>query len=101
MHGKLISDSSFAELTNWFELPENEQEVELGGLQNGYGIVRYGLKETMAVGHSGGIDGFSSQALYFPAEDMAVIMLFNSVGNEDGGYSALMMINEALDEMFE
>ncbi|MEM6806719.1 MAG: serine hydrolase domain-containing protein, partial [Bacteroidota bacterium] len=72
MKGELISSSSLDEMTTWFDLPVAYISADdpLGQNENGFGIERFNTTYGSAVGHTGGIDGFSTIALYFPDEDM-------------------------------
>lgn len=81
MKGKLITPSSLEAMTNWFDLPEDWHWMTFGQTENGFGIEKYNTDYGYAVGHSGGIDGFSTIALYFPEADMSYVLLVNSAGN--------------------
>lgn len=69
MHGQLISDESLDKMQDWFD-------IEDGG-KNGYGLEYFTDDYGISYGHSGGVDGFTSVAHYYPAEDVTVIVLFN------------------------
>ena len=101
MKGSLISASSLEEMTTWFDLPADWHWDTYGQKENGYGIEKFNIEETYAVGHSGGIDGFSTMALYFPEEDMTYILLSNSAGNLDGAESQGKIFEETTKLMFE
>lgn len=102
MKGNLISESSLTEMTNWFDLPSNSiaEDDILGQTENGFGIERFNTSYSSAVGHTGGIDGFSTIALYFPEEDMTLILLLNSAGSEEAGDAIDQIFEEVLREMF-
>ena len=62
----------------------------------GYGIQWYPYRESHAFGHSGGIDGFHSQVLYFPKEDVTVVLLLNALN-----YAKNDLLLGLLDMLFE
>ncbi len=103
MKGNLLSDSSISEMTNWFDLPPDwiSEDDQYGQTENGFGIERFNISYSSAIGHTGGIDGFSTIALYFPEEDMTYILLLNSAGNEEGGISRDKIFAEVMEEMFK
>lgn len=103
MKENLISETSIDKMTEWFDLPEDwtSEEDPYGQTENGFGIERFNTSYGPAVGHTGGIDGFSTIALYFPEEDMTYILLLNSAGNEEGGNSREQIFKDVIKEMFE
>ncbi|MEL6866127.1 MAG: serine hydrolase domain-containing protein, partial [Bacteroidota bacterium] len=103
MKGNLISPSSLNELTKWFDLPEDwiSEDDPYGQNENGFGIEKFNTSYGSAVGHTGGVDGFNTIALYFPKEDMTYILLLNSAGSEEGGESQENIFEEVAREMFE
>lgn len=102
MKGKLISSSSLAEMTNWFDLPADwiVEDDLYGQNENGFGIERFNTAYGSAVGHTGGIDGFITIALYFPDEDLSYVLLVNSAGNEDARISQDNIFKEVMQEIF-
>lgn len=100
MKGNLISTASLDSMTNWFPIPEDWHWEAFGQTENGYGIEKFNTRFGEAVGHSGGIDGFTTLALYFPDEDMTYVLLSNSAGNEEGGVAQENMFFEVAEEMF-
>jgi len=78
MKGELISETSLSAMTNWFELPADWQWEMYGQTENGFGIEKFNTEYGYAVGHTGGIDGFSTFAFYFPDTDMSYILLVNT-----------------------
>ncbi|MBX2846432.1 MAG: beta-lactamase family protein [Saprospiraceae bacterium] len=100
MKGNLISQSSLDRMTEWFDLPEDWHWDEFGQTESGFGIEKFNTPFGEAVGHSGGVDGFSSLALYFPEEDMTYILLVNSNGNAEGSEAEEALGLEVLEEMF-
>jgi len=103
MKGNLISSNSLVEMTNWFDLPEDwiAPDDILGQNENGYGIEKFNMNEGSAVGHTGGIDGFTTIAMYFPEEDRTFVLLANSAGSEMGNKSQESIIRETVKLMFE
>ncbi|MEM6379217.1 MAG: hypothetical protein AAF705_13470, partial [Bacteroidota bacterium] len=85
----------------WFAIPEDWHWDTYGQTENGFGIERFHTSYGSAVGHSGGIDGFSTLALYFPDEDMTYILLVNSAGNEAGSDAKVDIFNAIAPLMFE
>ncbi len=103
MKGNLISTSSLDKMTDWFSIPEEWviSEGPYGQSENGFGIEQFTTQYGDAVGHTGGIDGFSSIAMYFPNEDMTCVLLLNSAGNETGSESQEKILEEVIEKMFE
>ena len=96
--GELISQSSLDQMFNWFDLPEDWHWETFGQTENGYGIEKFNTPYGWAIGHTGGIDGFSTYAFYFQEADMTYVMFTNSVS----AYPAEAAIYEAvLEKMFE
>ena len=103
MKGSLISTSSLVKMTDWFSISEEWviSEGPYGQSENGFGIEQFTTQYGYAVGHTGGIDGFSSIAMYFPNEDMTCVLLLNSAGNEAGSKSQEKILEEVIEKMFE
>ncbi|MFD1552912.1 hypothetical protein DNU06_07895 [Putridiphycobacter roseus] len=78
MKGALISPASLNEMTDWFDLPEDWHWETYGQTENGYGIEKFNTQNGVAVGHTGGIDGFNSYAFYYPETDMSYVLLVNN-----------------------
>lgn len=100
MKGNLISDNSINELSNWFDMPDGWHWDTYGQTENGYGIEKFNTNYGYAVGHSGGIDGFNTIALYFPETDQTYVLLTNSAGNQEAWESQERIFQEVLEEMF-
>ena len=62
--GKLVSEAHLQEMTKMVD-------------NYGYGIFRIPFYDKTSYGHTGGIDGFSSVASYFPEEQMSIAYLSN------------------------
>ncbi|MEM6297304.1 MAG: serine hydrolase [Bacteroidota bacterium] len=99
--GELISETSLVQMNDWFDLPTDWHWEAFGQTENGFGIEKFNTQYGYAVGHSGGIDGFSSLALYFPETDMTYILLVNSAGNEEGFESQEEIFREVMMEISE
>lgn len=78
MKGQVISASSLDDMTNWFDLPTDWHWEAYGQYENGYGLEKFDTEIGYAVGHTGGIDGFSSFGFYFPESDQTYVLLVNS-----------------------
>lgn len=98
--GLVLSKESFTEMTNWFEIPKDWQWEEYGQTENGYGIEKFNTAYGYAIGHTGGIDGFSSYAFFFPETDHTYVLLVNSVvANADKAeHSIFEQVLEVLKE---
>lgn len=64
--GKLVSGATLSKM----------MEIEKGF---GIGLFTLPFNDKISYGHTGGIDGFQSNAFYFPEEDVAVAMVANGV----------------------
>lgn len=97
--GNIVSEESFNQMTNWFDLPSDEQNDDPLILKNGYGFERVESTYGFGLGHTGGIDGFNTFAYYFPDTDVTYVLLLNSV--TAGGTDAPKNIfNQTLDAIF-
>ncbi|WP_422105231.1 serine hydrolase domain-containing protein [Winogradskyella sp.] len=75
-----ISDTSFANMTDWFDLPLSQQDLDDPVvIKNGYGLERVESLYGFGFGHTGGIDGFNTFAFYYPETDVTYVLLLNSV----------------------
>ncbi len=101
MKGHLISTASLNALTNWFPISQYAPDDALGQTENGYGLEKFNTIHGYAVGHTGGISGFSTLAAYFPEKDRTYILLVNSAGNETGSLSQEALFEEVTQLMFE
>lgn len=64
-NGKIVKDSTLKEMT------------KIRG-DYGLGILKFPYRDKTVYGHTGGIDGFQSLAVYFPKEKTAVTLLLNA-----------------------
>lgn len=78
MKGELVSQASLDKMSDWFDLPEDWHWESFGQTENGYGLEKFNVGDTYAVGHTGAIDGFNSYGFYFPQEDMTYILFVNN-----------------------
>jgi CubicO group peptidase (beta-lactamase class C family) len=71
-HGRVVSQALYAQMTSPAPLP--------GGRTHpyGFGLAMDELKGRPVIAHSGGIFGFSTYAVYVPAQDVYVTVLTNS-----------------------
>lgn len=96
--GNVISESSYQQMTHWYDIPEGWHWDTYGQVKNGYGIERFDTKYGMAIGHTGGVDGFTSYAFYFPEHDKMYILLNNSINASD---RSAEIFESVLEVMFE
>ena len=73
--GKVLTPKSYAEMTTPSKL--NDGTPIRYGMGIAVGTDQAGHKE---IGHGGGIDGFVSQASWYPEEKLAIVVLMNSNG---------------------
>ena len=93
-----ISTESQAQMTNWFPIPA---EVDAFGQdENGYGLERFNTQYESAIGHTGGIDGFTTGGFYFPESDMTYVLLCNTADASKGDVFESLFAN-TLDIMFQ
>ena len=98
MKGNLVSNTSLNEMTNWFDLPEDWQWESYGQTENGFGLEKFNTEYGYAVGHTGGIDGFSTFGFYFPEEDMTYVLFVNNTKAFNNSKSQIFQ--EVTAEMF-
>ena len=96
--GNVINPTSVEEMQNWYIYPDNEPGDD--DVAYGYGIGKYDTKYGNAVGHDGGVGGFSTIAQIFPDENRTLVIFFNStpVKNNDA-YSDF--VKELAEELFK
>jgi CubicO group peptidase (beta-lactamase class C family) len=73
--GKVLSPASYRELTTPGRLNDGAEIRYAMGL----GVVNTAGRKVIT--HGGGINGFLSHAAYYPAEDLTVVVLFNTAGS--------------------
>lgn len=96
--GDLVSDSSLAQMQDWFDIPEIYASPPFNHASNGFGLERYNTAYGTAIGHTGGIDGFECFVFYYPEEDMTFVLSISSSSESD---AVINIIEETLAVMFE
>jgi len=71
-HGKVIPAGLYAKMNSPTTLPDGSTE------KYGFGMSMREVRSRPALGHSGGIFGFSTDSLYLPKEDVFVAVFANS-----------------------
>lgn len=71
-HGEIIGEVSYAEMIAPTELPGGEV------IDYGFGIAQMEIRGREALGHGGGIFGFSTDSVYIPQADLFVAVFANS-----------------------
>ncbi len=88
--GKLITKESYQKMIQPFKLND-------GSLSNyGFGLGMSKLNKYDAISHSGGIPGFSTNAIYIPSEDLYVAVLSN-LSSRNSGLISRLLVAKALD----
>ena len=72
--GKVLKEASFKTMTTPVTLPEG-----VDGMSYGYGLVISELGRLPAVGHGGGLNGWSSDLLRLPEQHCTVVALANAM----------------------
>jgi CubicO group peptidase (beta-lactamase class C family) len=72
--GRVINESLLKAATTPVELPEN-----VDGLKYGFGLMLYSVKRLPAVGHGGGLNGWSSNLVRLPQQHCTVVVLANAL----------------------
>ncbi len=72
--GKILKPESFKAMTTPVKLPPN-----VDGLHYGYGLVISQLNRLPAIGHGGGLNGWSSDLVRLPEQNCTVIALANAL----------------------
>lgn len=92
-----ISQASQTQMTNWFPIEGVDDAFQQ--TENGYGIERFNTRFESAIGHTGGIDGFSTYGFYFPESDMTYVLLCNT-GDASKGDVFESLFDQVLENMF-
>jgi D-alanyl-D-alanine carboxypeptidase len=93
MQGNLLSQASLMKMQDWFDIKGNGK--------NGFGLEYFENKHGISYGHTGGADGFTSVAHYYPNEDVTVIILLNFTPSDDLFDTTLDFISDIKDVAFE
>jgi CubicO group peptidase (beta-lactamase class C family) len=72
--GKVVSPASYAKMTT------PVKTVEPGTPPYGFGLIMQPTQTHKAVGHGGGINGFSSQLMRYPDDGVVIAVLVNTAG---------------------
>lgn len=70
--GKVVSPASYAAMTGTVTTADGQTEPY------GFGLATYDVRGRKAIGHSGGINGFSTDSFYLPGSDLFVAVFTNS-----------------------
>jgi D-alanyl-D-alanine carboxypeptidase len=93
MQGNLLSQASLMKMQDWFDIEGNGK--------NGFGLEYFENEHGISYGHTGGADGFTSVAHYYPNEDITVIILLNFTPSDDLFDTTLDFISDIKDVAFE
>lgn len=88
-HGKVLPSSLYSEMIASTALPDGESAPY------GYGIGQAKVRDVAAIGHGGGIFGFSTDSVYVPEKDLFVAVFTNA---DSGIASAGMTMNRIAAE---
>ena len=91
--GRVVNEASFKAMTTPVELPAG-----VDGMKYGCGLVMYEVKRLRAIGHGGGLNGWSSDLLRMPDQHCTVVVLGNALPPPLG--LAPSAISHALAEKF-
>ncbi|MBM4003259.1 MAG: serine hydrolase [Planctomycetes bacterium] len=87
--GKVIGEASLKAATTPVELP-----ADVDGMNYGFGLMMYEISRLPAIGHGGGLNGWSTNLVYLPAQKCTVVVLTNAMpappGYGPGGIAAGM-----------
>jgi hypothetical protein len=94
-HGKVIPAAFYAKMIERTRLPDGTSE------DYGFGISNREVRGHRALGHGGGIFGFSTDSIYLPKEDLFVAVFANSdQPSTDPGMVMLKLAALAVDDPF-
>lgn len=72
--GKVLNEASFKAATTPVELPP-----DVDGMNYGYGLMMLEVKRLPAVGHGGGLNGWSTYLVRLPKQNCTVVVLTNAL----------------------
>jgi CubicO group peptidase (beta-lactamase class C family) len=72
--GRVVKEELFKAATTPIELPPN-----VDGMKYGYGLLVYEVKRLPAIGHGGGLNGWSSSYLRLPEQRCTIVVLANAL----------------------
>lgn len=87
--GKAISKNSYQKMISPYKLTNGDRSPY------GYGLSLYKVREFEAIGHGGGITGFSTNSVYLPQKDL-FIAAFSNKDTQDLMYPTLLLTAEVL-----
>jgi CubicO group peptidase (beta-lactamase class C family) len=90
-HGKILKEQTYQAAITPVVLNSGEKPP---GMDYGYGLGMGNYRGLQTIGHSGGLNGFISQLVWYPREQMTVVMLTNQSPPE------LMMDPNKIAEFF-
>jgi CubicO group peptidase (beta-lactamase class C family) len=94
-HGKVVPPELYAKMTAPTAMPDGSSETY------GFGIRNDEVRSRKALGHGGGIFGFSTDAIYLPGEDVFVAVFANSdAPTTDPGMVVRKLAALAIDDPF-
>lgn len=73
-NGRVLSEASFNAATTPVELPAG-----VDGMNYGFGLMMFEVKRLPAIGHGGGLNGWSSDLLRLPQQRCTVVVLSNGL----------------------
>lgn len=73
--GKVVSQASLADMSTPVKLPEGVE----GEMNYGLGLMMFEVKRLPAIGHGGGLNGWSSDLLRLPQQNCTVVVLANGL----------------------
>ena len=79
--GRVLSDASLKAATTPVELPPN-----VDGMNYGYGLMMLNVKRLPAVGHGGGLNGWSTYLVRLPEQKCTVVVLANALPLPSGAF---------------
>lgn len=91
--GKVLNQQSFQAATTPVSLPPNTD-----GMKYGYGLLLYDIGRLPAVGHGGGLNGWASDLIRVPEQQVTVVVLTNALPPPPG--LAAQAISRALTAKF-
>jgi CubicO group peptidase (beta-lactamase class C family) len=72
--GRVLSEASFKAATTPVVLP-----AKVDGMKYGYGLLMLEMKRLPVIGHSGGLNGWSSDLLRLPVQRTTIVVLTNAL----------------------
>lgn len=72
-HGKVVSRDSYAQMIAPTRMPDGKH------VEYGFGLAPGKIRGQAAIGHGGGINGFTTDSVYIPDQDLFVAVFANSM----------------------